>query len=456
MSMYLLPDEAVTIHNARHPDPISDKSRRIIKREKAKQCRKVKVPKITEDDLASGKIPQKFIPEGFGKANVDEKTRKKMMQMIRNRVSAQTSRERKKEQFDKLEMERNVVSEENRLLKMEIERLRNDNKVLTKENTIQKGLLASLGQNYDQSLQNNNILQNGFFDSTDNATLNASDSPVTSGFDSPVIRRSFKPGGFMKYSLAFVAMLAVIMTPKLIIHHDIKRPTKFNDKVNYPVPQEIHIQTHSQGHISTKDTKLEENILPDDDPTDINPTEIIADEEFSFDEEVPLDGGDTVDEEVMPAEEVVADAEALPNEEVITPEEEIPIEEAIFFEEQIPIEEVIFFEEEVSEMPMPPPPQVITETEPGITIDGGEVSSSIREVRVPDPEPERIIVPEEFRHTKKNRTVKEIIPTEELRIITKEIMPTSELISKEKIADNELTYFNDQATDIYPLTNKLR
>jgi len=58
-------------------------------------------------------IPQKYIPEGFNQTNLDEKSKKKMVQMIRNRISAQNSRDRKKAYRKKLEIHQKKIASEN-------------------------------------------------------------------------------------------------------------------------------------------------------------------------------------------------------------------------------------------------------------------------------------------------------------------------------------------------------
>jgi hypothetical protein len=48
-------------------------------------------------------IPAKLIPEGF--ENADPKTREKMIRMMKNRISAQQSREKKKQKYQTIEQE---------------------------------------------------------------------------------------------------------------------------------------------------------------------------------------------------------------------------------------------------------------------------------------------------------------------------------------------------------------
>lgn len=218
-------DDGSTVHNV--PDPISTKSRRIQKREKAKQVAQQKQKekqkeqnaqqlaekedtqkqfKLTEEAILNGEIPAKFIPEGFH-ANLDEKAKKKMLQMIRNRISAQNSRDRKKNLIEHLENQSRALSEENLELKTKVRRLEEENANLRHENQeIKKALnnMCSLGK--DQNFSSD-IFAEPFNQSSNPST----DSPTTSGNSSPVFRKMMRSGGFMKYSLALATIFAVVM-----------------------------------------------------------------------------------------------------------------------------------------------------------------------------------------------------------------------------------------------------
>lgn len=65
--------------------------------------------------------------------NMDDLTRKKLMQKIRNRVSAQESRDRKKMQMGSLAEKNFILEKENASLKAEVEELKRENKVLRKK-----------------------------------------------------------------------------------------------------------------------------------------------------------------------------------------------------------------------------------------------------------------------------------------------------------------------------------
>ncbi len=101
-------------------DKLISKSKRIMKREKAKQ--RVKVKQECESPMLSG-VYSKYIPEGFDNPDLDEKTRKKMIQMIRNRISAQSSRDKKKAYMMHLEEVKNLLIEEKERTVQEKEQL---------------------------------------------------------------------------------------------------------------------------------------------------------------------------------------------------------------------------------------------------------------------------------------------------------------------------------------------
>lgn len=66
--------------------------------------------------------------------NLDDLSRKKLMQKIRNRVSAQESRDRKKAQFGELYEKNFILEKEKNSLKCENEHLKQENKHLKQEN----------------------------------------------------------------------------------------------------------------------------------------------------------------------------------------------------------------------------------------------------------------------------------------------------------------------------------
>lgn len=82
-------------------------------------------------------------PEGLSNLNIDEKTGKKLLQMIRNRISAQNSRDRRKAYLQTLEHAKEILLQENKNLYdekndifEEVKRLQETNKRLLKEREV--------------------------------------------------------------------------------------------------------------------------------------------------------------------------------------------------------------------------------------------------------------------------------------------------------------------------------
>lgn len=120
-------------------------SRREYRREVAKKkCQRKKEAKSFLSTYGAN-----LTPEGLSNLNVDEKTGKKLLQMIRNRISAQNSRDRRKTYLQTLEHakdvllhENNHLSEEKNDLFEEVKRLRETNMRLLKEREV----LTNLGK----------------------------------------------------------------------------------------------------------------------------------------------------------------------------------------------------------------------------------------------------------------------------------------------------------------------
>ena len=107
-----------------------------MKREKAKQRAKNKM-----DFPIVPKIEANISLEEFDNIEADPKTKKKMIQMIRNRISAQNSRDRKKAYLSQLEDAKNRLytetlraSQEKNCLLDEINKIKEHNTRLLKEN----------------------------------------------------------------------------------------------------------------------------------------------------------------------------------------------------------------------------------------------------------------------------------------------------------------------------------
>jgi len=187
-----------------------NKNKRIMKRKIAKERTK------TKQDVTAflEGVDSKFIPEGFDDPNLDEKTKKKMIQMVRNRISAQNSRDRKKVHMMKLEdintkliMEKDALVKEREILVGEIQRLQQTNTVLYEENqTLKNGNICSLcrrPQNGEQSSQND---EENHLISTDDSIQGG-----FSGLNSPVLQRFASGGrGFMTF-FAFAAFVSLVV-----------------------------------------------------------------------------------------------------------------------------------------------------------------------------------------------------------------------------------------------------
>jgi bZIP transcription factor len=106
-------------------DRVLTKTKRILKREKAKQRVMIKQEISSISDISS-----KYIPEGFNDPDLDDKTKKKMIQMIRNRISAQNSRDRKKQYVQQLEALHYKASEDSRIVMERNKKLQEENKRL--------------------------------------------------------------------------------------------------------------------------------------------------------------------------------------------------------------------------------------------------------------------------------------------------------------------------------------
>jgi len=188
---------------------INTRSKRIQKREKPKEKAKAskaapkgKQARQKATEALLSKVDSRFIPEGFDDPDLDEKTRKKMIQMIRNRVSAQTSRDRKKayinqveEVKEKLSSDNNKLTKENALLLERIKKLEQENEAL-KRNA--GSLCAKCGYTLECEESPNTNQE------TDDNSLGRSNT-------SSPIRRGGSRGGLFKFSMAFAAIVCFLL-----------------------------------------------------------------------------------------------------------------------------------------------------------------------------------------------------------------------------------------------------
>lgn len=91
---------------------VSTNSKKIQKRNKEEK--KVKAKHELEQLLAT--TAKKYIPEGIDDPNLDDKTKRKMVQMVKNRVAAQKTRDKRKNYMSELEEVKARLDEANRQL----------------------------------------------------------------------------------------------------------------------------------------------------------------------------------------------------------------------------------------------------------------------------------------------------------------------------------------------------
>jgi hypothetical protein len=189
-----------------------------IKREVAKQRTQMK--QITKPMTAKEKQDQKddeFIQEALNNPNLDEKSGKKLKQMIRNRISAQNSRDRKKAYLSNMEKNNHYLSLQNSQLIQEITVLKEANKALINEKEELKKKL----------LQNDSFCphcSNGLSPSTN---THSSDEALTiphtsdyhfddytrgdNGGNSPLFNRIFSGKSFLSYTFAVATILSLAL-----------------------------------------------------------------------------------------------------------------------------------------------------------------------------------------------------------------------------------------------------
>lgn len=95
-----------------------DQSKKIKKTELEEKRTKAKQRELEKKGFDLQGIPEKFIPEGFETA--DPKTREKMIRMMKNRLSAQQSREKKKQKYQNTEQELQHYKDETERLQREL------------------------------------------------------------------------------------------------------------------------------------------------------------------------------------------------------------------------------------------------------------------------------------------------------------------------------------------------
>ncbi len=124
-------------------EKLANRSKLIMKRAKAKQRSQLK---MEFSSVASPSL-SKLAFDGPKEIPVDDKSKKKVMQMIRNRISAQNSRDRKKKYVYQLEHIQNQLIEETSIIKQD------------KMNLIKQ--IKALEQAQEQLLCQNKLLKEG-------------------------------------------------------------------------------------------------------------------------------------------------------------------------------------------------------------------------------------------------------------------------------------------------------
>lgn len=168
-------------------DPLRlvQKSKRIMKREQAKKRTKEKVPiEEKSEDLDS----------------LSEKDKKRMQQKIRNRMSAQQSRDRKKVYMVNLEQQNSVLISENTLLKQDIMFLKQENEQLKEENFYLKSQLHPENAETNESgVESESTNPNYLYEeTTNNSDLS---SPLHTG----------SPKKLFKYGLGLLSIVSLVM-----------------------------------------------------------------------------------------------------------------------------------------------------------------------------------------------------------------------------------------------------
>jgi hypothetical protein len=202
------PSRSSSIDVKEEPEPsVSSKSKRIGKREKAKERTKTKKGSFLDN------VDSKFIPEGFDDPNLDENTRKKMIQMIRNRVSAQTSRDKKKVYMQQLEEYRQKLANENHKLNSHNSKLMQDLKKLEEAYTRVVQENEELKKNTNFSCGHCGRYQSEVPSSEADQFSGESQLEENSDLSSPrVSRNSNFSRSFFSYAFAFATILSVVLT----------------------------------------------------------------------------------------------------------------------------------------------------------------------------------------------------------------------------------------------------
>jgi hypothetical protein len=187
-----------------------------IKREVAKQRTQLKQIVKPSSKSENDEQTEALLAE-LNNPNLDEKSSKKLKQMIRNRISAQNSRDRKKAYVSNMEKNTNFLKMQNTQLIQEITILKEANKLLISEKEEMK-----------KKLQNDNSFcphcrHNGILSPSTNTHSSDEALPIPSEeihFDdyitrgdggSPLFNRFFSGRSFLSYTLTVATVLSLVL-----------------------------------------------------------------------------------------------------------------------------------------------------------------------------------------------------------------------------------------------------
>lgn len=192
-------------------DKLVSRTKRILKREKAKQRIKTK----QEGNISMPFPINTTASDVVNDPDLDDKTKKKMIQMIRNRISAQSSRDRKKVYMVQLEDAKSLLVDENSRLNLEKEVLLKEFRKL--EETQRK--LKSENEGLKRTMAQNNGLGSQFSRDGDSNSETTEDD--CEGQDFSNMFKTIVGSGFgkmtgnnkklYKSTLALATMISVVM-----------------------------------------------------------------------------------------------------------------------------------------------------------------------------------------------------------------------------------------------------
>lgn len=187
------------------------KSKRIIKREQAKQRAKEKVQlkKEVEVKEESERSMRREDEAEEDCEDLSEKDKRKMQQKIRNRVSAQQSRDRKKVYIVNLEQQNAVLMTENSLLKQDVMFLKQENEHLKQENYYLK---TQIPRKNTEDNENPSPLEASLESDSTNPNYLYEETTNNSVYSSPLYNNNGgSPKKLFKYGMALLTIISLVM-----------------------------------------------------------------------------------------------------------------------------------------------------------------------------------------------------------------------------------------------------